>query len=85
MKRNTDIILHLLFLAIVVIELVGRWVDNVNLEYPVKPLIMVWIAVYFLLKRKKRNFTLPVLLAFFFSWVGDMMLMNGYRAEYIFF
>ena len=69
MKRNQ--LLHLLFAIIVIIELIGRFVDNIALEYPVKPLIMIWIAVYFLLNRQKKEFTRPVLLAFFFSWLGD--------------
>jgi uncharacterized membrane protein YhhN len=87
MKKRTSLVLHLLLLLIVIIELLGRLLDNVNLEYPVKPLIMVWMAAYFLLARQKRAFTFPVLLAFFFSWLGDMFLMfsGGYNNELFFF
>jgi uncharacterized membrane protein YhhN len=72
-KRNR--ILTIIFAVIVVVELLGRILDNIMLEYPVKPLIMLWIAVYFLLNARKRSFTAGVLIAFFFSWVGDMFLM----------
>ena len=83
MKRNQ--LLHLLFAIIVIIELIGRFVDNIALEYPVKPLIMIWIAVYFLLNRQKKEFTRPVLLAFFFSWLGDILLMLSGRNEMLFY
>lgn len=83
MKRN--VLLHLLFALIVIIELIGRFVDNISLEYPVKPLIMIWIAVFFLLNRQKKEFTNPVLLAFFFSWLGDILLMLSGRNEMLFY
>lgn len=85
MKKQTSLILHLIFLVIVVIELAGRFTDNINLEYPVKPLIMIWMAVYFLLFRKKKSFTIPVLVAFFFSWVGDNFLMFSGKNELFFY
>ena len=87
MKNRTSLILHLLLAAIVVIELAGRLAGNINLEYPAKPLIMIWMAVYFLIFRRKKSFTLPVLLAFFFSWVGDILLMfsGAYEDELFFF
>lgn len=85
MKKQISLILHLIFLVIVVIELAGRFTDNINLEYPVKPLIMIWMAVYFLLFRKKKRFTFPVLVAFFFSWVGDNFLMFSGENEMFFY
>jgi len=77
--------MHLLFAVIVIIELLGRLLDNIQMEYFVKPLIMIWIAVYFLLYAKKSTFTIPVLLAFFFSWVGDNFLMMSGKNELFFF
>ena len=85
MKKYTSHILHLVLLIIVVIELTGRFTDNIKLEYPVKPLIMIWMAVYFLLYSKKKSFTIPVLLAFFFSWLGDNFLMFSGKNELFFF
>jgi uncharacterized membrane protein YhhN len=59
--------------------------DHIQTEYFVKPLIMIWIAFYFILFRKKNTFTLPVLVAFFFSWLGDNFLMFSERNELFFF
>ena len=85
MKKRTSLILHLLLLIIVVIELSGRFTENIRLEYPVKPLIMIWMTVYFLIFSEKKSFTIPVLLAFFFSWVGDNLLMFSDENELFFF
>ena len=84
-KRNR--ILTLVFLLIVLVELTGRFIDNIYLEYPVKPLIMIWITVYFLLNRQKSNLLWLVISAFFFSWVGDILLMfsGGYDNEMFFY
>ena len=72
-KRN--IILTLVFVVIVILELAGNLLDNITLEYFTRPLIMVWIATYFLLNSKKKSFRTGVLIAFFFSWAGDMLMM----------
>ena len=85
MKKNSSLYLHLIFAVIVIIELLGRLLDNIQMEYFVKPLIMIWIAIYFMLYTKKSAFTIPVLLAFFFSWVGDNLLMMSGKNELFFF
>ena len=85
MKKSTPLLLHLLFAVIVIVELIGRLVENIQMEYFAKPLIMIWIAVYFLLYAKKSAFTIPVLLALFFSWVGDNLLMMSGKDELFFF
>ncbi len=85
MKKHSALILHLILLIIVAIELTGRFTDNISLEYPVKPLIMIWMAVYFIIFKKKKSFTILVLLAFFFSWVGDNFLMFSGKNELFFF
>ncbi len=85
MKTRTSLFLHLLFGIIVVVELSGRLLDRITLEYPVKPLIMIWISACFLIFRKKKEFTPAVLLAFFFSWLGDILLMFSHRSELFFF
>jgi len=85
--KTRDLILQLLFFAVVIVELLGRLYDNIILEYAAKPLIMILIAVFFLIYAEKKTFRVPVLLAFFFSWVGDMFLMfsGGYDNEMFFF
>lgn len=85
MKNRSSLLLHLVFAVIVIVELTGRFLDNINLEYMVKPLIMIWIAVYFMIFKKKKVFVVPVLLAFFFSWLGDNFLMFSGRNELFFF
>jgi uncharacterized membrane protein YhhN len=85
MKKNASLLLHLIFAVIVIIELTGRLMDNIQMEYFVKPLIMIWMAVYFLLYKKKSSFTVPVLVAFFFSWMGDNFLMLSGKNELFFF
>ncbi|MGW8317217.1 MAG: lysoplasmalogenase [Bacteroidales bacterium] len=85
MNKKTALLLHLLLLVIVVIELCGRISGNIRMEYPVKPLIMIWMSAYFLLHRRKPELTRPVLLAFFFSWLGDILLMFSDRDERFFF
>jgi len=84
-KRNN--ILTVIFGVIVVIELLGRLMDDIMLEYPVKPLIMVWITIYYLLNARKRSYRSLVLAAFFFSWTGDIFLMfsGGYEQEILFY
>jgi uncharacterized membrane protein YhhN len=85
MKNRASLLMHLLLAAIAVIELTGRITGNINMEYPVKPLIMIWMAVYFVICRKKKAFTVPVLLAFFFSWAGDNLLMFSEKNELFFY
>ena len=85
MKKTTSLIMHLLLAVIVIVELTGRFTGNINLEYFVKPLIMIWLAVYFMIFRKKKEFTLPVLMAFFFSWLGDNFLMFSGKGEIYFY
>lgn len=84
-RRNQ--IFHLVFAIIVIVELAGRLLDHIWMEYPVKPLLMVWIAIYFLLNASKKSFRVGVLLAFFFSWTGDIFLMfsGGYDNELFFY
>lgn len=85
MKKNSSLLMHLLFAVIVIVELLGRLLGNIQMEYFVKPLIMIWIAVFFLLSARKSTFTIPVLLAFFFSWVGDNFLMLSGKDELFFY
>lgn len=85
MKNRSSLFLHLIFAIIVLVELSGRFLDNINLEYMVKPLIMIWVAIYFMIFKRKKTFVVPVLLAFFFSWLGDIFLMFSGKNELFFF
>ena len=73
--NRKNIVLTIIFAVIVSAALNGRLLDSRLLEYLVRPLIMIWITVYFLLNARKRSFRAGVLIAFFFSWVGDLFMM----------
>ncbi len=82
-KRN--IWLHAFFLVIVIVELVSRWLESHPLEYASKPLLLIWIAVFYILNSRKEDIRISVLIAFFFSWVGDMFLMIAHTNEVFFY
>ncbi|MFZ5941693.1 MAG: lysoplasmalogenase [Bacteroidota bacterium] len=84
MKR-TSLLLHLVFILIVLVELTGRIVDLPVPEYAVKPLIMIWISLYFILYGRNVRNRITALTAFFFSWLGDILLMFSDKNELFFF
>lgn len=77
--------LHLILLAIAILELTGRITGRMGLEYFFKPLIMIWMGSYFLLYRQKKELTFPLLAAFVFSWTGDILLMFDAASERFFY
>jgi uncharacterized membrane protein YhhN len=83
--KTKSVILHLIFLIIVILELIGTINGSKWLDYPVKPFILIWIAVYFMMMTKPQPYRWLVLLAFFFSWTGDMLLMFGSKSDIFFF
>lgn len=83
--KAKSIILNLIFILIVVLELIGTMNGSKWLDYPVKPFILIWIAAYFLLMTKPQPYRWLVILAFFFSWAGDLLLMFGWKSDMFFF
>jgi uncharacterized membrane protein YhhN len=83
--KTKPLILHLGFLLIVILELIGTLNGSKWLDYPVKPFILIWIAAYFLIMTKPQPLRWLVVLAFFFSWAGDLLLMFGWKSEMFFF
>jgi uncharacterized membrane protein YhhN len=79
-------IFHYLFLIIVGGDLIGEVLHLKWMDYTFKPLIMVTIAGYFLLHAKTidKKVVRLAMLAFGFSWMGDILLMFGDN-EFIFF
>ncbi|MFA5817029.1 MAG: hypothetical protein WC865_15590 [Bacteroidales bacterium] len=61
--KTKSIILHLIFLVIVVLELIGTVNGSKWLDYPVKPFILIWIAAYFLIMTKPQPYRWLVMLA----------------------
>jgi uncharacterized membrane protein YhhN len=84
-KRN--LLFIILFVIISLVELAGRLLDAMTLEYAVKPLLMIWIAAYFAMNSTYRPWHLMAYSAFFFSWIGDILLMfsGGYDNETYFY
>jgi uncharacterized membrane protein YhhN len=70
-------LLHFLFAAIVAGDLIGVYLQNAQLNYIFKPLILLWIAAYFLIHAKgidKKVVQLAVLV-YVASWFGDLFMM----------
>ncbi len=69
--------LHFIFLIIVIGDLAGEFFQYKILDYSFKPLLLVWIAGYFVLYSKNidRKVVQLGLAAFIFSWFGDVLLM----------
>ena len=83
--KTKFIILNLVYLLIVLLVLIGTVTGSDWLNYPVKPFMLIWIALFFLIMTKPQPYRWLVILAFFFSWAGDMFLMFGDKSEMWFF
>lgn len=67
----------LLFLFVLVANLAATYFDNETLRYISKPLLMPVLAIYLLSETRATGSYLKfwMLLALFFSWVGDILLL----------
>jgi uncharacterized membrane protein YhhN len=83
--KKINILLHILIIFIFSAELISRWNDFDSLDYLVKPLLMIWIAVYYYIITREFRKSLFIYLAFFFSWTGDMFLMVAGSNEMLFY
>jgi uncharacterized membrane protein YhhN len=73
--KKINLWLHLIIIPIFVVELISRLNNFHTLDYFTKPLLLIWIGLYFYqntgnIKRDKFIYR-----AFFFSWIGDLFLM----------
>ena len=66
-----------LYAVILLAELIARYLGWQELEYVVKPLLMIVLGIFFYLNVKEAfsSFAKLILLAIFFSWWGDVLLM----------
>ena len=82
------ILIHFVFYIIIAGNIIGELVlvQYRILDYIFKPLIMIWIAGYFLFRSKNidRKITTLAFWAFLFSWIGDILLMFSNK-DFIFF
>jgi uncharacterized membrane protein YhhN len=74
MRKTIWIILFLLALVTV---LVAEYLKNESLRFISKPLLMLLLGIYFLSETKNKSTILKawIILALFFSWIGDILLM----------
>ncbi|MBS1607196.1 MAG: lysoplasmalogenase [Bacteroidetes bacterium] len=66
-----------LFLVVLLIHLAAIYFDNTTIDKITKPLLIILLAGYFIVTTRSVNSRLKkwVLLALFFSWAGDVLLM----------
>lgn len=83
--KKLKLFLHILIIPIFLLELYSRWHQNITLEYIAKPWLMIWIIIYFLIYSERVKSRAAILLAFIFSWVGDMALMMANTNEELFY
>jgi uncharacterized membrane protein YhhN len=83
--KPRNILLNLLFLAISVVVLYGAIISSHTIEYIFKPLIMIWIGIYFLLNTAKAKNRWTVPFAMSLSLLGDILLMFAWKNELWFF
>jgi uncharacterized membrane protein YhhN len=83
MKRTTWIVL---FILILLADLAAVYLDNEILRRSTKPLLMPLLIIYFLEQTKIFISGLKpwIVLALFFSWVGDILLMFEERKPIFF-
>src|SRR5450631_3316136 len=74
MKKGIWIIV---FTAILLADLVGIQLKIEEQQYIIKPLLIPVLIIYFLSQRKNTNNNLAkwIVVALFFSWAGDVLLM----------
>ena len=65
------------FIAILAVHLAGIVFNIQMLEYFIKPMIVIWLMLYFLSQTVSINSALKkwIVAALFFSWAGDVLLL----------
>src|SRR5215212_5397661 len=74
MRKNIWLIIFLLVLAA---NIIAVYLQNENLRFIVKPLLVPAVAFYFLTTTNSSTsfFKGWIIMALFFSWVGDILLL----------
>ena len=83
--KKTNVLLTVIMVLIFIAELYSRWNSFHNLEYIVKPWLLISIGIYYYLNTRSFNRDLFIYLAFLFSWIGDMFLMVAHLDGIYFF
>ncbi len=73
-----------LFLLTSVVELASRIYALTALHLVSKPLLLIWLMVYYVYSVKREEFSKVISLALIFSWLGDVLLMFQDEGELYF-
>ena len=65
------------FIGILAVHLAGSVFNSQLLDYVIKPMIVIWLMLYFLSQTVSVNSRLKkwILAGLFFSWTGDVLLL----------
>lgn len=75
-----------LFVLVLLVDLIGVYLNNETLRFITKPLLMPLLGIYLLTQTSSVNSNLKawIILALFFSWTGDIFLMFEGRSSLFF-
>jgi uncharacterized membrane protein YhhN len=73
-----------LFLLTSAAELIAHIVDLPVVHFISKPLLLIWLLLYYLYSVKQLGFSQTVVVALLFSWLGDVLLMVEDKRYFIF-
>ncbi len=73
--KKINLWLHLIIIPVFLAELISRWNNDHTIEYLAKPVLLIWISIYFYLNTRNIKMDKFIYRAFIFSWIGDMFLM----------
>jgi uncharacterized membrane protein YhhN len=80
MKKLTLI----LFLLVSLLELITHFFNLAELHHYTKPLLLITLGLYYYFSAGKEVLSKLILLALFFSWLGDVLLMYQHKNELYF-
>lgn len=73
-----------IFLITCAMELLSQLMNIPHLHTVVKPMLMIWLAAYYVYAVKREEMSRNVLLALGFSWLGDVLLLFQAKGELFF-
>lgn len=73
-----------IFLLTSTVQILSHVFDLMHVQMATKPLLIIWLAVYYVYSIEREELSKTVLLALGFSWLGDVLLMWHARHELFF-
>ncbi len=74
----------ILFFFFALVELTTHLIDLPNIHHVSKPMLLITLALYYYYSVKHEGVSTIIMLALFFSWLGDVMLMYVANREIYF-